>query len=40
LFDELDVNSPRLGSTVARRNEKLIKLLDVIGRFADRQCSS
>ena len=31
LFDDLDVNSPKLGSTVARRNEKLVKLLDAIG---------
>ena len=31
LFQELDVNSPKLGPTVARRNEKLVKLLDAIG---------
>jgi type I restriction enzyme M protein len=31
LFDDLDVNSPKLGSTVARRNEKLVKLLAAIG---------
>jgi type I restriction enzyme M protein len=31
LFDDLDVNSTKLGSTVAKRNEKLIKLLDAIG---------
>jgi type I restriction enzyme M protein len=31
LFDDLDVNSAKLGSTVARRNEKLVKLLDAIG---------
>ena len=31
LFDDLDVNSARLGNTVARRNEKLVKLLDAIG---------
>jgi len=31
LFDDLDVNSPKLGNTVARRNEKLVKLLDAIG---------
>ncbi|WP_456284147.1 type I restriction-modification system subunit M [Microbacterium sp. JZ101] len=40
LFDDLDVNSNKLGSTVARRNEKLVKLLDAIGdlplgRFED-----
>ena len=27
LFDDLDVNSSKLGPTVARRNEKLVKLL-------------
>ena len=31
LFDDLDVNSGRLGPTVAKRNEKLVKLLDAIG---------
>lgn len=31
LFDDLDVNSSKLGSTVARRNEKLVSLLDAIG---------
>ncbi|MFJ4073645.1 type I restriction-modification system subunit M [Curtobacterium sp. NPDC089991] len=31
LFDDLDVNSTRLGNTVAKRNEKLVKLLDAIG---------
>lgn len=31
LFDDLDVNSSRLGNTVVRRNEKLRKLLDAIG---------
>lgn len=31
LFDDLDVNSSKLGPTVARRNEKLVKLLDAIG---------
>jgi type I restriction enzyme M protein len=40
LFDDLDVNSAKLGNTVARRNEKLVKLLDAIGdlplgRFED-----
>nr|WP_201468468.1 type I restriction-modification system subunit M [Microbacterium hydrocarbonoxydans] len=40
LFDDLDVNSNKLGATVARRNEKLVKLLDAIGdlplgRFED-----
>lgn len=31
LFDDLDVNSSKLGQTVAKRNEKLVKLLDAIG---------
>jgi type I restriction enzyme M protein len=31
LFDDLDVNSSKLGPTVAKRNEKLAKLLDAIG---------
>lgn len=31
LFDDLDVNSNKLGATVAKRNEKLVKLLDAIG---------
>lgn len=40
LFDDLDVNSSKLGHTVAKRNEKLVKLLDAIGdltlgNFAD-----
>jgi type I restriction enzyme M protein len=31
LFQELDPNSNRLGSTVAQRNQKLVKLLNAIG---------
>ena len=31
LFDDLDVNSKKLGDTVARRNEKLVKLLNAVG---------
>ncbi|MGB3911125.1 MAG: type I restriction-modification system subunit M [Pseudolysinimonas sp.] len=31
LFDDLDVNSAKLGQSVAKRNEKLVKLLDAIG---------
>jgi len=31
LFDDLDVNSPKLGNTVEKRNQKLVKLLDAIG---------
>ena len=30
LFDDFDVNSNKLGSTVAKRNEKLVKLLDTV----------
>lgn len=33
LFDDLDVNSAKLGNTVAKRNEKLVKLLDAIGEL-------
>ncbi len=40
LFDDLDVNSNKLGATVAKRNEKLVKLLNAIaelplGRYED-----
>lgn len=31
LFDDVDVNSNKLGGTVAKRNETLVKLLDAIG---------
>ncbi|MFE5336085.1 type I restriction-modification system subunit M [Isoptericola sp. NPDC056573] len=31
LFDDVDVNSNKLGNTVLKRNEKLVKLLDAIG---------
>ncbi|WP_432509451.1 type I restriction-modification system subunit M [Kineococcus auxinigenes] len=31
LFADFDVNSAKLGNTVAKRNEKLVKLLDAIG---------
>ena len=31
LFDDIDVNSNKLGATVIKRNEKLVKLLDGIG---------
>lgn len=31
LFDDLDVNSSKLGPTVSKRNEKLVKLLDAVG---------
>lgn len=34
LFDDLDANSNKLGNTVPKRNEKLVKLLDAIGDFA------
>lgn len=33
LFDDIDVNSNKLGSTVAKRNERLVKLLDGIGEM-------
>jgi len=31
LFDDIDVNSNKLGPTVAKRNKKLVKILDAIG---------
>lgn len=31
LFDDMDVNSNKLGNTVERRNQRLVKLLDAIG---------
>jgi type I restriction enzyme M protein len=31
LFDDLDINSSKLGPTVATRNERVVKLLDAIG---------
>lgn len=31
LFDDIDVNSNKLGNTVADRNAKLVKLLDAVG---------
>ncbi len=31
LFDDFDVNSNKLGATVVKRNEKLVKLLDTVG---------
>ena len=34
LFDELDVNSNKLGPTVIKRNERLVKLLDAIGELS------
>jgi type I restriction enzyme M protein len=34
LFDDLDVNSKKLGATVVKRNELLVKLLEAIGDLA------
>ena len=31
MFDDVDVNSNKLGATVAKRNEKLVKLINGIG---------
>ncbi|MCL1898509.1 MAG: type I restriction-modification system subunit M [Micrococcales bacterium] len=41
LFDDLDVNSTKLGPTVAKRNQKLVRLLEAIGDlpFGDLQDS-
>lgn len=33
LFDDIDVNSNKLGGTVAKRNEKLVKLMNGIGEM-------
>ncbi|MDR2499118.1 MAG: type I restriction-modification system subunit M [Tannerellaceae bacterium] len=33
LFDDLDVNSNKLGATVAKRNELLVKIMDAIGNL-------
>ena len=33
LFDDIDVNSNKLGGSVTKRNEKLVKLLDGIGEM-------
>ncbi|NJL96503.1 type I restriction-modification system subunit M [Candidatus Gracilibacteria bacterium] len=33
LFDDLDVNSNKLGATVERRNQQLVKLLEAIGQL-------
>lgn len=33
LFDDLDVNSNKLGSTVAKRNEKMVKLMNGVGEM-------
>ncbi len=42
LFDDIDVNSNKLGATVTKRNEKLVKILDGIasinlGKYQDNQ---
>ena len=33
LFDDIDVNSSKLGNTVARRNETLVKLINGVGKM-------
>ena len=35
LFADVDINSPKLGATLSKRNEKLCKLLDGIGVILD-----
>lgn len=39
LFDDIDVNSNKLGATVTKRNEALVKIIDAIGglQFGDYQ---
>ncbi len=34
LFDDVDVNSNKLGPTVAKRNEKLVKILEAINKLS------
>ena len=34
LFDDIDVNSQKLGQSVAKRNERLVKLLDAVGELS------
>lgn len=34
LFDDIDVNSNKLGATVSKRNEKLVKLLNGVGEMS------
>lgn len=33
LFDDMDVNSAKLGPTVEKRNQKLVKLMDTVGEM-------
>ena len=33
MFDDFDVNSNKLGATVAKRNERLVKLLDGVANM-------
>lgn len=33
LFDDMDVNSNKLGGSVAKRNEKLVKLINAVGEM-------
>ena len=40
LFDDIDVNSNKLGPTVAKRNERLVKLMDAIGDLKHHTYSS
>ena len=39
LFDDIDVNSNKLGATVTRRNEKLVKLMNGVGENEARRLS-
>lgn len=42
LFDDIDVNSNKIGATVQKRNEQLVKIMDAIGalKFGDYQDNS
>ena len=33
MFDDIDVNSNKLGNTVVKRNEKLVKLMNSVGEM-------
>ncbi len=39
LFDDIDVNSNKLGGTVAKRNERLMKLMNGVARYEAGQLS-
>ena len=34
MIDDIDVNSNKLGNTVVKRNEKLVKLMNSVGEMS------